>query len=114
MRLDRALSIGYFERHMTSTTEWEALCRRCGRCCYEKLELAGVVYYTDIPCEHLDPQTRLCTVYARRDVVRAGCLRLTPALVRRGYLPADCPYCADLPDYRAPQLCRAPADARDF
>ena len=26
---------------------WEALCRRCGRCCFEKIECDGEVYYTD-------------------------------------------------------------------
>jgi uncharacterized cysteine cluster protein YcgN (CxxCxxCC family) len=89
---------------MARTRSWEARCRRCGRCCYEKIEFEGEVYYTDIPCEMLDPQTRLCRVYAARQTVRPGCVPLTPRLVRRGLLPPDCPYVADLADYRPPHL----------
>ena len=84
---------------------WEAICRRCGRCCYEKFELGGVIYYTDVPCERLDLATRLCTVYPERERRRPGCVRLDPELVGRGYLPADCPYVANRPDYPAPRPC---------
>jgi uncharacterized cysteine cluster protein YcgN (CxxCxxCC family) len=73
---------------------WEQICNRCGRCCYEKIEFEGEVYYTDEPCEHLDLQTRLCHVYPSRCEVRAGCVALTPDLVRQGLLPDDCPYVA--------------------
>ncbi|MDT8441438.1 MAG: hypothetical protein RQ723_07240 [Desulfuromonadales bacterium] len=84
--------------------EWEALCRRCGRCCYEKIEFEGVVYYTDLPCEFLDRQTRLCRVYPERSRRRKGCIRLTPALLDKGFLPADCPYVAGLENYPAPKM----------
>jgi uncharacterized cysteine cluster protein YcgN (CxxCxxCC family) len=84
--------------------DWESRCLRCGRCCYEKIEFEGEVYYTDIPCEKLDLKTRLCTVYADRERARPGCVALTPEIVRKGFLPADCPYVADLEDYRAPHL----------
>ncbi len=71
---------------------WEKICKRCGRCCYEKVEFEGEVYYTDDPCEHLDLETRLCRVYSDRCAVREGCVALTPQLVLRGLLPDDCPY----------------------
>ena len=87
-----------------TNTEWESRCRRCGRCCYEKIEYRGEVYYTDIPCERLDPLTQLCTVYSERHRLRRGCVRLTPRLITRGILPADCPYVAGVADYRPPHL----------
>jgi uncharacterized protein len=89
---------------VTNTVDWESRCRRCGRCCYEKIEYEGELYYTDIPCEKLDLNTRLCTVYENRETERPGCVALTPEIVRKGILPADCPYVADLEDYPAPHL----------
>jgi len=87
-----------------TTRSWEAKCRRCGRCCYEKVEFEGTVYYTDQPCEYLDLATRLCTVYPRRHERRPDCAPLTPRLLRQGLLPADCPYVATIPGYCGPQL----------
>lgn len=84
--------------------DWEALCRRCGRCCYEKIDFRGAIYYTDVPCEFLDLQTCLCKVYAERDVKRPGCVRLTRKHLRKGFLPADCPYVAGIDGYAAPIL----------
>lgn len=84
--------------------EWEARCRRCGRCCYEKIEYEGRVYYTDTPCEKLDPETSLCTVYPERHTAKPQCMELSPEALDRGILPADCPYVSAIPDYNAPQL----------
>ncbi len=87
---------------MTVVEDWESKCRCCARCCYEKIEFEGDIYYTDIPCEMLDLESRLCTVYAERNKRRPGCVRLTPELAARGFLPADCPYVAGIDNYRAP------------
>lgn len=87
---------------MSGDQDWEQRCRRCGRCCYEKIEYEGAVFYTDIPCEYLDLSTRRCRVYARRHQVRPGCAPLTPEVLRSGILPADCPYVDDIGDYQAP------------
>jgi len=84
--------------------DWDSHCRRCGRCCYEKVEFQGDIFYTDIPCEHLDLRSRLCTVYENRIKRRPGCLRLTRDLIQRGLLPGDCPYVDGIRDYRAPGL----------
>lgn len=84
--------------------EWDAVCVRCGRCCYEKIDVRGTIYYTQVPCEYLDLNTRLCRVYADRVARRPGCVPLTPELLARGFLPADCPYVADRTDYPAPLL----------
>jgi hypothetical protein len=89
---------------MSESLDWEAICCRCGRCCYEKIEFDGKVYYTDIPCDRLDPETRLCTVYVERDRQRQGCRRLNPDLIRQGLLPGDCPYVAGIDDYPSPQM----------
>ncbi len=83
---------------------WEEKCLRCGRCCYEKIEYEGEVYYTDTPCEKLDLSTRHCTVYADRITARPGCTPLTPKILHYGVLPADCPYVADMENYPAPHL----------
>jgi len=89
---------------VTSEKDWEARCRRCGRCCYEKIEFEGHIYYTDTPCEKLDLESRCCTVYADREMLRPGCVQLTPEIVGRGFLPADCPYVAGIENYRPPVL----------
>ena len=73
---------------------WEALCRRCGRCCYEK-EIRGfsVVTNSRRPCLHLDTATRLCTVYENRLAVCPQCRQMTlrHALFVR-WLPDGCGY----------------------
>jgi uncharacterized cysteine cluster protein YcgN (CxxCxxCC family) len=74
--------------------EWEAICNRCGKCCYEKVDLGGgVIHYTDEPCEYLDTKTKLCKVYDRRHELVADCLSLTEQLARTlHWLPEDCAY----------------------
>ena len=84
--------------------KWESVCSRCGRCCYEKIDFEERIYYTQLPCEHLDPETKLCRVYDKRDAQRPGCVRLNPENVKRGFLPADCAYVVDIEDYPAPVM----------
>ncbi len=74
--------------------EWESICTKCGKCCYEKLDLgAGLIRYTDEPCAHLDTETGLCKVYDTRHEVQPDCIRLTEELVRNlHWLPEDCAY----------------------
>ena len=89
---------------------WEQRCRRCGRCCYEKIEYQDRIYYTDQPCDKLDLKTSLCSVYEDRHVAKPQCMALTSETLDRGILPADCPYVADIPAYRAPQLWEDPEE----
>ena len=84
--------------------QWESLCERCARCCYEKIDFDGKIYYTKVPCDQLDLETGLCRVYTDRDTVRSDCQRLTPEVVAAGVLPADCPYAQYIEDYRGPSL----------
>jgi len=74
--------------------KWESICKRCGKCCYEKVDLgAGHVVYTDEPCQHLDTETGLCKVYADRHTVEPDCISLTEHLVRTlHWLPEECAY----------------------
>ena len=60
----------------------------------KKVEYRGLVYYTDMPCKYLDQGTRLCTIYRRRKSLNPECAILTPALIRAGILPEQCPYLA--------------------
>lgn len=84
--------------------KWESICCRCGRCCYEKVDFEGRIYYTELPCEFLDTETNLCRVYTERDVKRPGCVRLTEEILPKGIMPADCPYVSDIENYPAPTL----------
>lgn len=75
-----------------SDEQWEALCDRCGRCCYEKYEYNGRFFYSGTACRFLDRSSNCCTLYHRRLEAQPECARLTPDLVRSGVLPKDCPY----------------------
>jgi uncharacterized cysteine cluster protein YcgN (CxxCxxCC family) len=79
----------------------DSLCRKCGKCCYEKFVIQGVVVITDIPCEHLDTGTCLCRIYADRHRLNPRCQPAAAAL-RAGALAGDCPYVKDIPGYQAP------------
>ncbi len=86
------------------SSQWEAICQRCGRCCYEKLDYRGKIFYTQTPCPHLDTGDNSCNIYHQRDQLHPDCARLTPELLEAGILPADCPYVVDLPSYPAPEF----------
>jgi uncharacterized cysteine cluster protein YcgN (CxxCxxCC family) len=88
----------------SETNKWESVCTRCGRCCYEKIDFEERIYYTELPCEYLDIETKLCRVYNERDVKRSGCVSLTPNNIQQGFLPADCAYVVDIEDYPAPVM----------
>jgi hypothetical protein len=74
--------------------EWESICKRCGRCCYEKIDLGGgIIRYTKEPCIHLDVETKLCKVYANRTAVEPDCIILTEDKVREiSWMPEGCAY----------------------
>lgn len=76
----------------------EALCRRCGRCCYEKLIVDDHVFTLRKPCTYLDEATHLCRVYPRRHTVNPRCLTVAQGIAC-GVFPADCPYVKNLPAY---------------
>ena len=77
-----------------SSRRWEAICARCGLCCYERERVAaGVLIDLRKPCPYLDTQTKSCTVYRRRFAVAAYCskVNLLYALFGRR-MPLSCSY----------------------
>lgn len=79
----------------------EALCKRCGKCCYKKILSGRTVHITPFPCQYLDVRTNLCTIYQRRHQVNHLCLTVPQGLWVNAF-PADCAYVAVLapPGYR--------------
>ena len=63
-----------------SPSEWENICRRCGKCCLIKLEDedTGGIYYTDVVCRYFDEEKMCCSVYDKRCELVPSCLRLSP------------------------------------
>ena len=74
--------------------DWEGLCGRCGKCCYEKRYTAhGLVVDYKLPCRYLDESTRLCRVYERRFRACPECRRMTVFhALFSSYLPDSCGY----------------------
>jgi len=89
--------------HLAQFPDVEAVCQRCGRCCYYKVFIDDDLYYTPFPCRFLDPKTRLCTVYEKRHEINRACISLVNA-IEMEILPPDCPYVRDLEGYRGPKL----------
>lgn len=76
----------------------EALCRRCGRCCYEKYVVEERVFTSRKPCPHLDVKTRCCKVYEQRRKVNPRCVTVAEG-INMGVFPADCPYVQGVKGY---------------
>lgn len=76
-------------------------CLRCGRCCREKVDIEGVIFYTDRVCTFWDARTKLCKVFARRRRMCPNCDDLKAA-IRNRVLPSDCPFVRDKKGYDAP------------
>lgn len=90
----------------------EAICRRCGRCCRQKVRFGDVVVITDVPCEFLDPKTNACTVYPQRLFKQPLCSAIDVA-ISNGAQPDDCPYVGGNADYRAPLLLEEHPEYRE-
>jgi uncharacterized cysteine cluster protein YcgN (CxxCxxCC family) len=79
---------------MTSS-EWESLCDRCGRCCLLKLEDedTGEIYRTRLACRLLDLGTCQCSNYPDRQKHVSDCVSITPEAARNlPWLPETCAY----------------------
>lgn len=75
--------------------EWEAVCNQCGKCCLIKLqdEDTDDIYYTDVVCQYMDPETCRCTHYQDRCQLVPTCLKLTPQNVDKiEWMPPSCAY----------------------
>lgn len=84
--------------------KWDDLCTQCGQCCYKRDRVQGeLVIDRNSPCQFLDTDTQLCTVYESRLSTCANCKRLTifHALFSP-YLPDDCGYVEKFRKWRRP------------
>lgn len=86
----------------------EKLCTNCGKCCYKKIMVGRIVYITPFPCEFLDTNTNLCTIYDRRKELNPLCLSVPEGMTVSAF-PTDCPYVP----IHAPKRYR-PAVEHDF
>ena len=73
---------------------WEDICDRCSLCCYEKAVWDDVlVVDLSRPCEFLDTETHLCTVYEDRFRKCGRCCRVHPfRAIFSPALPQSCAY----------------------
>jgi|GEM_PF-2413032 len=77
----------------------ERLCNNCGKCCYKKIIVGRTVFITPFPCEYLDTQSNLCTIYERRHELNPFCLSIKDGFSVNAF-PEDCPY---VPEHAPPK-----------
>src|SRR5207249_782624 len=73
----------------------ESLCSHCGKCCYKKIIVGRTVYISPFPCEFLDTQTNMCTVYDRRHEMNPDCLSMETGFKHSAF-PTDCTYVPEM------------------
>lgn len=77
--------------------EWEALCDKCGICCYRKI-ITGFLWWkkirnTRIACDLLDTKSCCCKNYENRFSLQSDCLKLNRGNVEEfSWLPETCAY----------------------
>ena len=87
--------IRIFKTWLSWRRDWDFLCNQCGKCCYSRTVRRNgkVVIHYDKPCENLDTDTNLCTIYEERlhKCNHCGKVNLFTALFNPT-LPEDCAY----------------------
>lgn len=74
---------------------WEDICDQCGLCCYEREVSDDGVQAVNLsaPCEYLNVDCNLCTVYNERFQFCERCHKITPRdILSRYTLPPTCAY----------------------
>jgi uncharacterized cysteine cluster protein YcgN (CxxCxxCC family) len=74
---------------------WESLCDGCAKCCLQKLEdeQTQEIFFTNIVCDLLDPESCRCTDYANRSTRVPNCVTLSVSeLDDLHWLPETCAY----------------------
>jgi uncharacterized cysteine cluster protein YcgN (CxxCxxCC family) len=74
---------------------WESLCDGCAKCCLQKLEDEETqeIFFTNIVCDLLDPESCRCTDYANRSTRIPNCVTLSVSDLDDPYwLPETCAY----------------------
>ena len=79
----------------------ENLCNQCGKCCYIKVMVSGIPFFSKKHCKFLDTKTKLCTIFKDRFKKNPNCLTIEEAIRIRA-LPDECPYVKDKKGYRGP------------
>jgi len=94
-----------------SDKQWEACCRQCGLCCFEKrTDRYGRHHMTREACRYLNIIERTCRVYHKRFSTGEECLKLTPEVIKEAdWLPEACAYRQLLRKH--PELEVYPSDA---
>lgn len=74
--------------------KWETHCTGCGLCCHEKTVIGhDVIYDLNAWCEHYDPETHTCKVYAQRFSAQIRCRSVNHFRAMFAvYLPPTCGY----------------------
>ncbi len=75
--------------------QWESLCDGCAKCCLQKLEDEDTreVFFTNIVCDLLEPESCRCTDYVNRSVRVPTCVTLgLDDLADPYWLPDTCAY----------------------
>lgn len=78
-----------------NSSEWEALCDKCGKCCVIKLEDYDTkeIHYTNISCKLLCEKTAVCKDYENRKSIVPDCKILTPRNLKNlKWMPKTCAY----------------------
>ena len=78
-----------------SEEQWEAICKRCGKCCLHSLqdEDTDEIYHTNVLCRYFDVEKSLCTVYENRCKIVPQCLKLNKENVDKlPFMPKSCAY----------------------
>lgn len=78
-----------------SSSEWEALCDGCGKCCLNKFATddPDIYVFTRVACRLLDAHSCRCSNYDKRFKYVRDCEQLTPASVTQlRWLPNTCAY----------------------
>ena len=87
----------------------EELCTNCGKCCYQKVIIGRSVFITPFPCEFLNTETNLCTIYDRRHELNPTCLTVEQGLKVSAF-PSDCGYVKE----KAPKNYKAAREDLDM
>jgi len=74
--------------------KWEAKCKRCGLCCYEKIITDEFLFIDlDSSCSFLDKKTNNCNIYSYRFKKQKRCRRVNIfRVVFSKALPEECGY----------------------
>lgn len=74
---------------------WDDLCNRCGQCCYVRSlsETGEVEIDHSKPCQFLDEDTKLCSVYENRFEACSDCRKVNIFYVLfHPLMPLNCAY----------------------